>query len=238
MAVTASRGKRLLTDIRGGLVVSCQAPPGSPLRGTQFMRAMAEAVATAGIAGIRANGVEDVRAIRAALDLPLIGLRKDGASGVYITPTAEHARAVAAAGADIVAVDGTLRPRPDGRKLVDSIDAVHDAGKLVMADVATVEDGLAAEEAGSDMLSTTLAGYTDATAQQAVPAGPPLDLVADLAARVRIPVVAEGRISTPEQARRALDVGAWAVVVGTAITAPQWIAARFVDALDGAGTAG
>ncbi|GGM46205.1 putative N-acetylmannosamine-6-phosphate 2-epimerase [Longimycelium tulufanense] len=216
-----------LSRIRRGLVVSCQAPEDSPLRATVHMVAMARAVAAAGAVGVRANGVADVRAIRSALELPVIGLWKDGRAGVYITPTPKHALTIAEAGADVVAVDGTRRPRPDGLPLADTIEAVHDVGKLVMADVADLDDGLAAEDAGADVVSTTLAGYTGET----VPAGPDLDLVAALAARLRIPVVSEGRITTPAQARQALDLGAWSVVVGTAITAPQWIAERFVAAV-------
>ncbi|AHH93527.1 N-acetylmannosamine-6-phosphate 2-epimerase [Kutzneria viridogrisea] len=219
--------ENLLAAIRGGLVVSCQAAAGLPLHGPTFMAAMARSVAPAGAVGIRANGVADVRAIRSVVTLPLIGLWKDGDTGVYITPTAGHARAVAEAGADVVAVDGTLRPRPDGRGFADTVAAVHELGRLVMADVATVDEGLAAEQAGADLVSTTLSGYTGGP----VPTGPDLDLVAELAKRLAVPLVAEGRIASPEQARRALEAGAWSVVVGSAITAPQTITARFVDAL-------
>jgi N-acylglucosamine-6-phosphate 2-epimerase len=226
-AVTAASGD-LLAAIRGGLVVSCQAPEGDTLRNPEIMAAMAVSVAGVGAVGIRANGLSDVREIRARVGLPLIGLWKDGSAGVYITPTAEHAVAVARAGADVVAVDGTLRPRPDGRTLADSIAAVHSEGRLLMADVSTVDDGLAAQDAGADMVSTTLSGYT---ADSPSTDEPDLDLVAALVGRLRIPVVAEGRIRTPAQASRALQLGAWAVVVGTAITAPAWIASQFVREL-------
>lgn len=217
----------VLDRIRGGLVVSCQAPPGDPLHGPDFMTAMARAAAASGAVGIRANGVDDVRAIRAATDLPLIGLWKDGTEGVYITPTARHALAVAEAGSDIVAADATPRPRPDGRTFADTVQAVHAAGALVMADAATVDDGVAAAAAGADVVGTTLSGYTDGTA----PDGPDLALVAALSARLDVPVVAEGRIRTPDEAAQALAAGAWAVVVGTAITAPGAITARFSAAL-------
>lgn len=213
--------------IKGGLVVSCQAPPGDPLHGPEFMTAMARAAAASGAVGIRANGVEDVRAIRAATDLPLIGLWKDGAEGVYITPTPRHAVAIAEAGSDIVAADATTRPRPDGGGFADTVQAVHQAGALVMADVATVDDGVAAERAGADLVGTTLSGYTGGDA----PDGPDLALVAALSARLDIPVIAEGRVRTPGEAAQARAAGAWAVVVGTAITAPGWITARFAAAL-------
>lgn len=219
----------VLNRLRGGLVVSCQARPGNPLHGPEHMTAMALAAAESGAVGIRAEGPPDVRAIRSALDLPLIGLWKIGDEGVYITPTAEHARAVALAGADVVAADGTGRPRPDGASFAATVGAVHELGRLVMADCATVGDGLAAEQAGADLLGTTLSGYTAETAGRTY--GPDLRLVEELAARASVPVLAEGRIHTPRQARQAYEAGAFAVVVGTAITAPQWIAAGFVEAL-------
>lgn len=217
-----------LSAIRGGLVVSCQAPAGDALRRPEIMTAIAASVAGAGAVGIRANGQSDVQAIRARLGLPLIGLWKDGTTGVYITPTAEHAIAVAKAGADIVAVDGTLRPRPDGRALADSIEAVHSEGRLLMADVSTVDEGLAAQDAGADVVSTTLSGYTPDSPSTDEP---DFDLLAALAGRLRIPVVAEGRIRTPAQANQAFQLGAWAVVVGTAITSPAWITGQFVREL-------
>lgn len=224
-------GQDLLSRIRGGLVVSCQAPADDPVHGPAFMTAMAASVVKAGAVGIRANGQADIRAIRARqLGVPLIGLWKHGSAGVYITPTAEHAVAVARAGADIVAADGTRRPRPDGRTLADTVTAVQREGCLFMADVSTVDEGLAAEDAGADVVSTTLSGYT---ADSPAGDGPDLGLVASLARRLEIPVVAEGRIRTPAEAARAIQAGAWAVVVGTAITSPAWITGQFVRELGG-----
>lgn len=226
--VVAAASGDPLTAIRGGLVVSCQAPEGDALRDPEIMTAMAASVAGVGAVGIRANGLSHVQSIRARIGLPLIGLWKDGSDGVYITPTMEHVVAIARAGADIVAADGTLRPRPDGRTLADSIAAVHSEGRLFMADVSTVDEGLAAQDAGADVVSTTLSGYTPDSPSTDEP---DLDLVAALAGRLQVPVVAEGRIRTPAQASRALQLGAWAVVVGTAITAPGWIARQFVREL-------
>lgn len=224
----AERGDELLEGLRGGLIVSCQAPPHDPLHGPEHMSAMARSVARGDIAGIRAEGVEDLRAIRAAVDLPLIGLWKDGAQGVYITPTAQHAEAVVETDAEIVAVDATERPRPDGKDLAETIALVHRRGRLLMADVSTEAEGLAAVQLGADLVSTTLSGYTEHS-----PPGPQPDveLVAALAAKLDVPVVAEGRLHTPELARAAMDAGAWAVVVGSAITAPISITERFLDAL-------
>jgi N-acylglucosamine-6-phosphate 2-epimerase len=227
----------VLRRLRGGLVVSCQAPPGDPLEGPELMAAMARAAVLGGAVGIRANGPADVRAVRGAVDVPVIGLWKEGAEGVYITPTLRHARAVADAGAQLVAVDATGRPRPDGSTLPELLEGLRRTHPcLVMADVSTVDEGVAAAAAGADLVATTLSGYTPASPPRP---GPDLELVAALAARLDVPVVAEGRIGTPREARAALDAGAWTVVVGGAITRPQLITARFVEALrDPAGGAG
>lgn len=224
--------KDVLERIRGGLIVSCQASRESPLYGPRFMAAMAVAAERGGAVGIRANGPADIRAIRRATSLPIIGIykRRDLSPDVYITPDVASARAVIRAGADIVAVDGTTRPRPGGvtlAELVRAIKEVHDV--LVMADISTVEEALAAVAAGVDIVATTLSGYTPATAHKR--AGPDLDLVRELVTRVQVPVIAEGRFWTPEEVCQAIRLGAHAVVVGTAITNPEVITARFVRAL-------
>lgn len=223
----------LIAQLRHRLVVSCQAYPGEPMRDPDTMRRVAAAAADGGAAGIRAQGLADIAAIREAIDLPLIGLWKDGDDDVFITPTLDHALAVARAGAHIVALDGTCRPRPDGRTLGETVAAVHEqTTALVMADCSTLHEGIAAAAANVDLVGTTLAGYTPYTTKQP---GPDLDLVARLAAEVDVPVVAEGRIHTPAQAAQALRAGAWAVVVGTAITHPSTITSWFVSAVAEAG---
>ncbi|TDE39309.1 N-acetylmannosamine-6-phosphate 2-epimerase [Nonomuraea mesophila] len=214
--------------LRGGLVVSCQAYEGEPLHGPQFMSAMARSAVLGGAAGVRVNGPADVAAVRAAVPVPVVGLWKDGDGDVYITPTLEHALTVVRAGADIVALDATSRPRPDGRGLAETIAGVHRAGALVMADVSTAEEGVAAAEFGADCVSTTLSGYTSAAPP---PDGPDLGLVAVLAGKLDIPLFAEGRIGTPAQAARAIELGAHAVVVGGAITRPADITQRFARVL-------
>lgn len=218
----------ILEALRGGLVVSCQAYPGEPLHGGRHMAAMAAAAVAGGAVAVRVNGVDDVAATRLAVSVPIIGLWKDGGSGVYITPTLAHAIAVADAGADIVALDATRRPRGDGRSLAATIDALHTAGVLVMADVSSVDEGTAAAAAGADLVGTTLSGYTVAGPP---PLEPDLDLVEKLALNLQVPVVAEGRISAPQEAREALVRGAYCVVVGSAITRPTLITNRFVRAL-------
>jgi N-acylglucosamine-6-phosphate 2-epimerase len=211
------------------LIVSCQAGAASALRGPEPMALMAREAAAGGAAGIRANGPADVAAIRAAVDLPIIGIHKLGdPAGVFITPTAAAAAEVVRAGATLVALDGTLRPRPDGVPLAALIAVIHaDLGVPVMADVDTYEAGVAAREAGADLVASTLSGYTGGGP---VPDGPDLDLVARLASTLDCPVVAEGRYATPEHVRAALDAGAHAVVVGTAITNPAAITRHFLRA--------
>ena len=212
----------------GSLIVSCQAQPESPFHGPAGMTLMARAAALGGAAGIRANGPADIAAIVAAVDLPVIGIWKTGRpDGVYITPTFEAAAAVVAAGASIVALDATDRPRPDGSTAGDLIARIRDElGAVVMADVDTLEAGLAAAAAGADLIASTLAGYTPRTASAAP--GPDLELVAALAARVPRAVIAEGRYATADDVGRAIAAGATAVVGGTAVTNPTAITRALV----------
>jgi N-acylglucosamine-6-phosphate 2-epimerase len=219
--------------IKSGLVVSCQATEGNPLRGAPFMAAMAQAAAAAGAVGIRAEGAEDIAAIKAVTGLPVIGIRKiavPAGGKIFITPNYSDAEMVVAAGASIVATDGTTRPRPDGHSLASFIQRVHDQlGVPVMADVDGVESGRYAYEAGADLLATTLSGYTGTGP---VPDGPDIDLVAALVDATPLPVVAEGRMWTPSDLRAAFAAGAYAAVIGTAITNPFEITRRFVAALN------
>ena len=226
-----------LERLRGGLVVSCQAGEGNPLRGAAMMAAMAAAAVAGGAVGIRAEGAADVAAIRARVNVPIVGIRKveDGAGGVFITPTVAAAREVIAAGATLVALDGTTRSRPGGESLSRVIRAIHDAGAAALADVATLGDGEYAVECGADAVGTTLSGYTS---QSPMREGPDFALLAELVARCPVPVFAEGRIWTREEARRAMALGAAFVVVGTAITNPMEITRRFAGAVGGVGDRG
>lgn len=218
-----------IEQVRNGLIVSCQALPNEPLYGADIMARMALAAWQGGAAGIRANGADDIRAIRKAVPLPIIGIHKDGDAGVYITPTLSHARVVVEAGADMVALDATQRSRPDGSSVAELVENIHsELGRLVMADVSTLEEALAAEAAGADFVAPTLAGYTPYSRQLV---GPDFELLRAMVAASKIPVIAEGRIMTPDDARLALVYGALAVVVGGAITRPQLITARFVEQL-------
>ena len=215
--------------IKGGLVVSCQAYPGEPLRHPETMAQMAMAAVEGGAVGIRCQSLSDIAAIKGQVEVPVIGIWKDGREGVYITPTLRHARCCASAGADIVAIDATGRPRPDGRTYADTVRVLHDEGIVVMADCGSFADAERAVEAGSDIISTTLSGYTG---ERKKTDGPDFDLLGRMVAAFgdATPVLCEGRIHTPDQLTQAMSMGAWAAVVGTAITHPtsitRWFAAR------------
>ncbi|WNI28428.1 putative N-acetylmannosamine-6-phosphate 2-epimerase [Streptomyces sp. ITFR-6] len=218
----------LAAALRGRLIVSCQAPPGDPMRETGTLVRLALSAVAGGGAAIRANEPAVVAAIVEAVALSVIGLWKDGDIGVYITPTVRHALAVAEAGAAVVAADATDRPRPDGSAFADIVEAVHAAGALVMADVATFEEGVTAAARGP----ISSPRPSPATCPAPKQTGPDLGLIAALSAAIDVPVVAEGRINTPEEAAEALRLGAHSVVVGTAITAPTALTDRFVAGID------
>lgn len=215
--------------MKNRLVVSVQAYPGEPMRDPRTMAQIALAAELGGAAAIRCQGLADISAIKGQVSVPVIGLWKEGSEGVYITPTLRHARACSMAGADIVAIDATRRPRPDGRTYAETVAALHDEGIVVMADCGSIGDAEMAHEAGSDILSTTLTGYTG---EREKTAGPDLELLRQMVEQFDRPVLCEGRVHTPDQARSALDAGAWSVVVGTGITHPTSITSWFVQALE------
>jgi len=194
------------------------------------MAALARAAALGGACAIRANGVTDIRAIRRAVNLPIIGINKiqREAWPVYITPSLRSALPLVRAGASIVAADATFRPRSSGLSGPDLIRLLVRALPVpIMADIATVEEGLAAAEAGASLVATTLAG---STADRPMTQGPDLALVAQLSRCCPVPVICEGRVSTPQQVSEAFAAGAYAVVIGTAITNPAAITSAFVAA--------
>jgi putative N-acetylmannosamine-6-phosphate epimerase len=219
-----------LARLEGRLVVSVQADPGSPLRDLGHIVALARCALMGGAAGLRVEGVATVAAIRPLTDLPLIGLVKapQRDSAVYITPTAELAGALGRAGADIVAVDATARPRPQSFAAVAS--AARAAGAEVLADISTPDEARAALREGADAVATTLAGYVEFEPSRD---GPDFALMAALSA-AEVPFGAEGHIRTPAQARACIDAGARFVVVGSAITRPEIITRWFAVALGGA----
>ncbi len=220
----------ILLQIRDGLIVSCQAQEQDPLFGSGMMTRMALAAKDGGAVGIRANGGEDIRSIKETTGLPVIGIVKRvyPNSEVYITPTMREVDEVVANGADIVALDATMRPRPDGQSSHDFLREVKEKYPhiLVMADVSTFEEGQRAEVDGADLVASTMSGYTEYTKHKTAP---DFALLERLAKSVKVPIVAEGRISYPEQAKQCLEVGCWSVVVGSAITRPQEITRAFVE---------
>jgi len=220
----------LLDGLRGGLIVSVQAWCGSALDDPLVIAAMARAAQDGGAVAVRIAGVEHLRAVRERVALPVIGLIKREYPGFepYITPTLTEVRAVIATGADIVAFDATARPRPGDGTLADTIETIHASGRLAMADCATRGDALVAARLGADAIATTLAGYTEDTKGRPLP---DLDLVRELAAIAAFKVC-EGGIRLPQQVRAALDAGADAVVVGTAITNVDWLVREFAGSAD------
>jgi N-acylglucosamine-6-phosphate 2-epimerase len=226
----------ILEQLRGSLIVSCQ-PDASdrehdPMNSPTIMTALARAAVLGGAIGIRADSPLDIAAIRAAVSVPIIGIYKFDIPGfqVRITPTVEHAIQIANAGSDVIAIDATQRPRPHGLSVADMIAQVKaQTGKLVFADVSTLDEGIHAAEVGADAILPTLAGYTDYSRN--LP-GPDFELIEAMATHLDVPLIVEGKISTPDQAKHALELGAWAVCVGSAITRPRWITEHFLSVLN------
>jgi N-acylglucosamine-6-phosphate 2-epimerase len=223
-------GQVIFDRLHRQLIVSCQADKGDPLDDIDALRRIASSVLRGGAGGLRAEGIAGVSAFRSMTDLPIVGMMKarDANGDVYITPTFAAAQAVSAAGADMIALDCTLRRLSETEPWTRLICRIHDElGLPVLADIASVEDALAAADAGADAVATTLYGYTTETAGIRSFSWP---LLEELLLRMGVPVFAEGHVNQPEDVRRALDLGAHAVVVGSAITRPQFITARFTAA--------
>lgn len=237
------RGRQCIKAMEGALIVSCQASTGEPMCAPQHIVALALSAIAGGAKGLRLEGAENIAAARQSPeiphDFPIVGLIKaesvpaeDRLRVPYITNTFEDARAIASAGADIVAFDATGRERPDGLSVAEVIEKVRtELHRPVWADVATFAEGLAAAEAGADIISTTLFGYTEETAPRDHDQGPGFELLKELAAHCAVPIVLEGRVWHPEEVSRGFDLGAYAVVVGSAITRPILITERFVRAV-------
>lgn len=220
----------LLDGLRGGLIVSVQAWPGSALDDPHVIAAMSRAAEESGAVAVRIEGGQNLAAVRSRVEVPIVGLIKREYRGFepYITPTIADVRAVIAGGAEIVAFDATPRDRPDGSGIEDVVAAIQGHGRLALADCATAADGAAALACGADILATTLCGYTGETAGRSLPA---LDLVRDFAALARF-TVCEGGVRSPAEVRAALDAGADAVCVGSAITNVDWLVREFAGAAD------
>ena len=227
--------KELYEKIKGKLIVSCQALPGEPLyvEDDTIMPLMAKAAREAGAVAIRANRQRDVAEIKRIVNIPVIGLIKKQYQNFpqHITVTMEEIDKLVEVNTDIIALDCTLRDRVDGRTINEFIRDIKNKypQAVLMADVSTVEEGINAWKAGVDFVGTTLSGYTEYSRQED---GPDFEIVSTLAKTISIPVIAEGKIHTPEQAKKMLEVGAYAVVVGGAITRPLEITKRFINAMN------
>lgn len=229
-----------INELRKGLIVSCQATFEEPMRDSAIMGRFALAAEMGGAVGVRINGVADILAAKQLITVPIIGIIKHIYKGYwsYITPTLRDVAAVYATGAEIVAVDVTKLPKPEGRDTETLIREIkkHFPDLLLMGDISTLEEGLIAVECGVDLVSTTLSGYTEYTKNKDTTniielQQPDIELVGELASRVKVPVVAEGRYWDDTYASKALQAGAHNVVIGAGITRPQIITKKIVDSL-------
>ncbi len=228
--------KELMESIKGGLIVSCQALKNEDLYTKEggIMPLMALAAKNAGAVGIRAQGIRDITQIKELVELPLIGIIKISYEGMeqYITPTMKEIDELVETGCEIIALDCTIRPRFDGSSINEFLKEIKEKYPevVLMADISNLEEGINAEKAGVDLVGTTMSGYTPYTEGNCK--GPDFELIKALSENINIPIIAEGKIHYPEQAKKALELGAYAVVVGGAITRPREIASRFIDAIN------
>ena len=225
--------KEIMDRLQGRLVVSCQALKTEPLYSSYIMSRMAYAAMLGGAAGIRANTVEDIREIKKIVDLPLIGIIKQTYEGcyIYITPTMKEVDALVECGCEIIAMDATRRLRPDGRTIEEFFKEVREKypEQLFMADCSCVEEGMKSAEIGFDFIGTTLSGYTEYTRETMLP---DFKLIEELSQNCGKPVIGEGGVWSPQELKKVLEAGAFAAVVGTAITRPMDITKRYVAAIE------
>lgn len=221
----------VINHLKGKIIVSVQAMPDEPLYKEDCMIAMMQSVVTGGAAGLRVAGVRDVKNAK-LFDVPVIGITKpdklpaNWQEVVYITPDVEDAKGLIEAGADIIAFDGTSRQR-DKSSLEELISVVKTNNRLSMADISTFEEGLNCEKLGVDIISTTLSGYTSYTLTDSDK--PDFELLEKLVKNTNLPIILEGKIWAPSEVKKAFELGAHCVVIGSAITRPQLITKRFLE---------
>lgn len=223
----AENGLDIWRSLRTGLVISCQASAGTAMARPDFIAAQARTVEQAGAVAIRAEGLENIRAVMDAVSVPIIGLIKEAQPGsdVYITPTVEHVLALANLGVEIIAVDATSRPRWYGQSLESFYEQVRDQCDVqLLADIDTLESAQRAVDLGFDAIATTLSGYT-AQSQTSLPN---IELISQIARMTDKPIMAEGGFQNPAQVHDALQAGAWTVCIGTAITNPYLMTQKFI----------
>lgn len=220
-----------LDCLKGKLIVSCQALPDEPLHSAYIMGRMAIAAKQGGASGIRAQSVEQINEIMRVCDLPLIGIikRNYDDSEVFITATLKEVRELLTTKCQIIAMDATNRKRPNDEKLEDLVKLIHENGRLAMADCSTYEECCHAQDIGFDIVSTTLCGYTSYSKKLE---GPNFELLKKCVDTLHVPVIAEGKINTPEDLKKVYEYcGVFSAVVGSAITRPQLITKSFADVL-------
>ncbi|MFA6990167.1 MAG: N-acetylmannosamine-6-phosphate 2-epimerase [Candidatus Gastranaerophilaceae bacterium] len=226
----------ILDNLKNKIIVSVQAMPSEPLYKEDCIIAMVQSVLTGGACGLRLAGARDIKNVKKITDTPVIGitkpetLPKNWKNVVYITPSMKDVELLVEAGADIIAVDGTSRKRSD-ENLLQIMDGIKKLGKLSMADVATFEEGLMCRLLGADIISTTLSGYTTET-EKKKSEKPDFELLKKLVKTLDCPIILEGRIWEPSEVKKAFEIGAHSVVIGSAITRPQLMTKRFVKAID------
>jgi len=224
-----------IKNLKGKLIVSCQALEHEPLHSDFIMGRMALAAKMGGACGIRANTVVDIKEIQKQVDLPIIGIiKKDyDDSEIYITPTMDEVDALVEAGVDIIALDATNRLRPNKKSLKEFFGEVRAKypDKLFMADCSTEEEAIFADELGFDFIGTTMVGYTKESEGLRIEEND-FEILRNILAKVKHKVIAEGNINTPEKCRRVIELGAFSVVVGSIITRPQLITKEFSKALE------
>ncbi len=226
--------KEKVEQLKGKLIVSCQALPHEPLHSSFIMGRMAYAAKVGGAYGIRANTKEDIKEIQENVDLPIIGIVKRDYpdSKVYITPTMKEIDELMEVKPEIIAVDATSNIRPGGLTLEDFFAQIKAKypDQLLMADCSTVEEALFADKLGFDFIGTTLVGYTEQSKGDRIEEND-FEILRKIISGAENKVIAEGNINTPEKAKRVIELGAFSVVVGSIITRPQLITKSFADAL-------
>ena len=224
-----------IENLKGKLIVSCQALPNEPLHSPFIKGRMALAAKIGGASGIRANTKEDIAEIQTQVDLPIIGIVKRDYedSEIYITPTMKEIDELMEVKPEIIAMDATISTRPEGKTLDEFFHKVKKKypEQLFMADCSTIEEALHADELGFDFIGTTMVGYTKQSEGDKIEEND-FEILREIVSKVNHKVIAEGNINTPEKARRVLKLGAYSVVVGSIITRPQLITKSFVEAIE------
>lgn len=224
----------IINKLKNKVIVSVQAQDNEPLNKPEHLLAISQSVINGGAGGLRLCGIENIKVVSRHVNVPVIGLTKleptpiNWLEKVYITATMKDLKELVRANIEFVAIDGTNRPRADGSTLKEQILPLQKEGKIVIADVSTFEEGKNAAELGAHMISTTLSGYTKETRYR-INEGPDFDLLSELVNSMPIPIILEGRIWEPMDVKQAFEIGAFAVVIGTAITRPHMITKRFVS---------